>query len=106
MINFSKQAKRLLKTVGAYTLATVMGALAVGLTVEPALADRNDQQRRQQQWRHEQQQNERQWRNNQRRHRKYVVPPGHLYYAPPPPVYYYPQPLAPSFSIIFPLRIN
>jgi len=105
MTNLSKQAIRLCKIFGTYVLAAIIVVLAVGVTVEPALADRDDRNRRERYWRHEQQQNERHWRESQRR-RVYVVPPYDPYYAPPPPVYYYPQPVAPSLNLIIPLRIH
>lgn len=102
MTSTLKPADRFYKTCGGYAMAALLAALAVGLTAEPARADWQQEQ----QMRHEQQENERHWRKHQRRRRVYVVPPGDEYYAPPPTVYYYPQPVAPSFSIIVPLRIH
>ncbi len=106
MTSFPNQANRPCKTFGIYALATILASLALGLLVEPALADRDNRHKRERQWRHEQQQNERHWRESQRRSRVYVAPPFDPYYAPPPPVYYYPQPVAPSLNLIIPLRIH
>ena len=102
MISLSKTAHRLGKTFGTYALAAIMAALAVGLTVEPTLAEGRYEERR----RYEHQENERHWREHQQRHYRQVAPPGYEYYAPPPPVYYYPPPLAPSLNIVIPFRIH